>query len=169
MTTFDEAVKAGKVSSEEATAIFDALEPIPVEFMIGLWKGSEFPTGHPVDGKLAATGWYGKRFKDAETGDPLLFYAADGKNFFAADPKRVTSGEYGNGKLSDHQAELETDKPTSRLRMVELHGKSTASMIYDELPIIDHFRKVDGDTVLGAMDLRGTPQTYFFVLRRVRD
>jgi hypothetical protein len=42
-------------------------------------------------------------------------------------------------------------------------------MIYDELPIIGHFRKVDGDTVLGAMDLRGTPQTYFFVLRRVRD
>jgi Domain of unknown function (DUF4334) len=39
-------------------------------------------------------------------------------------------------------------------------------MIYDSLPINDIFRKVDDDTVLGAMDLRLTPQPFFFILRR---
>ena len=39
-------------------------------------------------------------------------------------------------------------------------------MIYDSLPINDVFRKVDEDCVLGAMDMRFTPQPFFFVLRR---
>jgi hypothetical protein len=39
-------------------------------------------------------------------------------------------------------------------------------MIYDNLPINDVFRKVDQDTVLGAMDLKGIPRPFFFVLRR---
>jgi hypothetical protein len=39
-------------------------------------------------------------------------------------------------------------------------------MIYDSLPINDVFRKVDDDTVLGAMDLRFTPQPFFFILTR---
>ena len=39
-------------------------------------------------------------------------------------------------------------------------------MIYDGLPILDHFRAVDAATLLGLMDLRGMAQPYFFVLRR---
>jgi hypothetical protein len=39
-------------------------------------------------------------------------------------------------------------------------------MIYDSLPINDIFRKVDDHTVLGVMDVRFTPQPFFFVLRR---
>ena len=52
--------------------------------------------------------------------------------------------------------------------MMEHRGVSTATMIYDALPIHDVFRKVDDDTVLGLMDLRGLPQPFFFVLRRER-
>lgn len=37
---------------------------------------------------------------------------------------------------------------------------------YDALPIIDVFRKVDDDTVVGAMDLRGLETPFMFVLRR---
>jgi hypothetical protein len=39
-------------------------------------------------------------------------------------------------------------------------------MIYDDLPINDVFRKVDNNTVLGVMDLKGMEQPFFFVLRR---
>ena len=39
-------------------------------------------------------------------------------------------------------------------------------MVYDALPIIDVFRRVGADTVLGAMDMRGLPAPFFFVLRR---
>jgi hypothetical protein len=59
-----------------------------------------------------------------------------------------------------------TDKPKARLRTVEHRGVVTAAMIYDALPIIDVFRRVDDDTMLGLMDLRGLPQPFFFLLRR---
>ncbi|MFP4445899.1 MAG: DUF4334 domain-containing protein [Desulfosudaceae bacterium] len=38
--------------------------------------------------------------------------------------------------------------------------------MYDQLPINDIFRKVDADTVLGAMDMKGSSRPFFFVLRR---
>lgn len=40
-------------------------------------------------------------------------------------------------------------------------------MVYDQLPVNDVFRRVDDDTVLGAMDMRGfSSSPYFFVLHR---
>ncbi len=50
--------------------------------------------------------------------------------------------------------------------MMEHRGRVTATMIYDARPIHDVFRRVDGDTALGLMDLRGVPRPFFFVLRR---
>lgn len=38
-------------------------------------------------------------------------------------------------------------------------------MVYDHLPIIDVFRRVDEHTLLGVMDQRDAPQPYFFTLR----
>ena len=45
-------------------------------------------------------------------------------------------------------------------------GVDTATMIYDQLPINDVFRKLDDHSVIGAMDLRGSKKPYFFVLTR---
>ncbi|MGA8046787.1 MAG: DUF4334 domain-containing protein, partial [Dermatophilaceae bacterium] len=59
-----------------------------------------------------------------------------------------------------------TRRPAARLRMVEYRGVVTGTMIYDALPIKDHFRAVDDDTLLGAMDLRGLEDPFLFVLRR---
>lgn len=49
--------------------------------------------------------------------------------------------------------------------MMEYRGVVSAAMSYDALPIDDHFRAVDDDTLIGAMDMRGLA-TYMFVLRR---
>jgi hypothetical protein len=54
----------------------------------------------------------------------------------------------------------------ARLRTTRYRGVDTATMVYDQLPINDVFRKLSDDAVLGAMDLRGDSQPYFFVLRR---
>jgi hypothetical protein len=51
------------------------------------------------------------------------------------------------------------------LRAVTYRGVTTAAMIYDHLPIIDCFRRIDAHTVLGLMDMRGTPP-FFFLLER---
>lgn len=44
-------------------------------------------------------------------------------------------------------------------------GVTTAVMIYDHLPIIDCFRRLDGRTMLGLMDMRGAAP-FFFQLER---
>lgn len=59
-----------------------------------------------------------------------------------------------------------TKEPKARLRMTEYRGVVSATMIYDALPIHDVFRRVDDETVIGAMDLRGHDRPYFFFLRR---
>jgi hypothetical protein len=61
---------------------------------------------------------------------------------------------------------LGTRQPRARLRMLEHRGRLTAAMLYDQLPAHDLFRRVDADTVLGAMDWKGLASPLFFVLRR---
>ena len=41
-----------------------------------------------------------------------------------------------------------------------------AAMVYDDIPVIDHFRRVDDTTLLGVMDQRGADQPYFSSWRR---
>ena len=39
-------------------------------------------------------------------------------------------------------------------------------MIYDRQPIADHFRRIDGDRVLGLMEMGGMERPFFFLLTR---
>src|SRR4051794_32227703 len=64
-------------TTAEALAVFDAAPAVDPEFMLGTWRGAELPTGHPLDGVLAASGWWGKQFLGAEKVHPLLFPTGD--------------------------------------------------------------------------------------------
>lgn len=162
--TFDEAVKAGRIRVEEALALFDSLPAVDVGFMRGTWQGREFQTGHPLDGLLASTGWYGKQFIDGESVHPLLFYTEDRKAVFPVDPRKWPAPELA-GPVAPQRASVGTEQFKARLRMLEFRGRLSATMVYDDRPILDVFRKVDRDTLLGLMDARDMPP-YFFVLRR---
>ena len=59
---------------------------------------------------------------------------------------------------------LRAHEPKARLRNLEHRGKVSAAMMYDQLPIIDVFRRIDDTTLLGLMDVRAAAQPYFFVL-----
>jgi hypothetical protein len=61
---------------------------------------------------------------------------------------------------------LKTEESKARIRMMEHRQKISATMIYDNLPIHDIFRKVDDNTVLGLMDFKGMKQPFFFLLNR---
>lgn len=171
MTTFAQVVAAGRATTVEALDVFDALDTVPAEFMIGTWRGAEFPTGHPMDGLLTATGWYGKQFVDTETVHPLLFFTSDRRAAFPVDPALTPVGLRLPTNRSYHRLVaaarplIGTSKPTARLRATEYRGRLSATMIYDAKPINDVFGKVDDDTVLGVMDRRAD-RPFFFVLRR---
>ena len=163
-------------SPAEALAFYDSLPAVPIDAMIGSWRGSEIPTGHVFDGLLGPAGWYGKNFRSADDVDPLVFQRGDGRKF-AGNPAVMPLGLIQRWpSLARNRASaaifravaplLATRKPRARLRMTEYRGTTSATMIYDDLPINDVFRRVTGDVVLGAMDIRGSARPFFFVLRR---
>lgn len=161
----------------DALALFDASPAVDADAMIGTWHGAELPTGHPLDGLLAASGWWGKQFVDAETVHPLLFPTGDG-GLWALNPLLAFSGlgvvtklpglrgRNYRSAISTARPALQTRAPKARLRTTRYRGVDTATMVYDQLPINDVFRRLDDDAVIGAMDLRGSKAPYFFVLRR---
>ncbi len=160
-----------------AFQLFDALEPVTVGFMIGRWRGEGFPTGHALDGALEAYGWWGKCFDSPEAVHPLLF-ATRGGGTLALNPLWMApalrwldrwplpkSPAIGRA-LQWLLPLLSTRRPRARLREITHRGRVSAAMVYDQLPIIDVFRRLDDDTVLGLMDQKESEQTFFFVLRR---
>jgi GXWXG protein/Domain of unknown function (DUF4334) len=168
---------AGKVLARTAAALdqFDRAAPVSLEESVGRWRGSGYPTGHPFDGLLEAYGWYGKEILSPETVHPLLFTDRAGA------PRPVNPGLAPFalvrrasllGRLPGARTTfavvmplLSTRRAAARLRLLEHRGTLTAALIYDALPIIDVLRRVDQDTLLGLMDMRGVTQPLFFLLR----
>ncbi|MEA5568284.1 DUF4334 domain-containing protein [Anabaena sp. UHCC 0399] len=168
-------LKTGKTTTEKALELFDALEPVNLDFMLCRWQGSGLHTDHPMDGLLEISNWYGKEFIDSENVHPLLFLDNQGKIFqVAPNPTLmnwvlklpIPKNNSLKPLLVSINSLLKTDKSQARLRMMEYRGTVSATMIYDYLPIHDSFRKVDENTVLGIMDYKMLPQPFFFVLKR---
>ncbi len=173
-TKFDQLYQEG-AATEEALELFDELEAISIKEMIGKWRGSGFSTLHPMDGLLETFNWYGKEFIDENNVHPLLFLDLK-NNLFIVDPKKMPMGRafklpfLKNKSLRflflSLKSVLSTTKTRARIRMMEYRGKVSATMIYDDLPVLDVFRKVDKNTLLGVMDSKGLEQPFFFVLKR---
>ncbi|TQL03493.1 GXWXG domain-containing protein [Cellulomonas sp. SLBN-39] len=155
--------------------VVDGLPAVEPAEMLGSWRGGGLATGHPWDGLLEACGWHGKRFASAEDVDPLVF--EDARGLFAVNPALVPLGllvrHPGLGRSGAARAvarrclrAARTRRPAARLRRVEHRGVLTATMVYDALPVQDHFRRVDDGTVVGVMDMRGMRDPFVFTLHR---
>jgi hypothetical protein len=160
----------------EALSVFDCLPPVATTDLVGRWRGWGLPTGSPLDGLLEAYGWWGKEVVDDDTVHPLLFADRRGR------PRPLAQGVVPVAVLRrwPRVAHLEavrrlgravrplvtTSRPGARLRTVTSRGVATAALLYDALPVVDVFRRVDDGAVLGLMDLRGLEQPFFFVLER---
>lgn len=138
----------------EALAFFDSLDALPADSLRGRWRGRGLDTGHPMDGLLESTGWYGKQFDDLDSVHPLLFEV--GGEIYPIEPQAKMPVDVTK-RATRHRA---------RLRNIEHRGVVTAAMIYDGQPIIDLFRQLSPNTLLGLMDARGMNEPYFFILTR---
>jgi|SRR5690625_3409892 len=163
------------ISQREAFAFFDSLEPINITGMVGIWKGQELKTGHPMEGILEAANWYGKVFEDKDHVFPLVFETSSHK-LYAGNPGKIYFKNLQKN-LSPKAVSvlfpiispfIKTKKSKARLRMMNYRGKTTAAMFYDQLAIIDVFRKVDDDTVMGIMDCKhdSSDKSFFFILEK---
>lgn len=133
----------------EVEEIYNALPPIPTPtFMVGSWKGGSLDTGHPGHKMAGETRWAGKEFRSVDDVDPIYNYNDNGD--------RVFDSEQGHASL----------------REMVYRGVTSTAMIYDDKPIFDHFRFVDKDMVMGAMDapkLKMEGGIYYFYLTRRKE
>jgi hypothetical protein len=163
---------------DAALAFYDGLDAVGLDEMTGSWLGEELPTGNPFDGVLVKFGWHGKRFDGPDDVHPLVFNARGGR-LVSVNPAfvplelavrypRLLHTPVVADVFSVVRPLISTTRPRARLRLTEYRGVVTATMCYDALPVNDAFRKVDADTLVGAMDLRGLDAPFMFVLRRER-
>ncbi|KXO99286.1 DUF4334 domain-containing protein [Tsukamurella tyrosinosolvens] len=132
----------------ELAGLFAQLEPVSIAFLLGDWRGGELPSGHPMDGSLGRARWYGKSFVSENDVQPLVCLDEHGEKF--------SNVALGKGEAT--------------LRLIDFDGTVTASMVYDGQPVIDHFAKVDDDTVMGVMTGKklAAPYFYFYLERDTR-
>lgn len=138
----------GPVDPAALDEIWAALATVRPEEILGEWKGGEFHTGHPLNGALAKVDWYGKTFVSVADVKPLICRDAKGELY--------SHRELGKGEAS--------------LWTVEFRGETTATMVYDGQPVLDHFKQVDDTTLMGIMNAKGVPPEgpfYYFFLDRV--
>lgn len=138
LTTRDELIDVA-----ELHALYDSLGSVACDEMLGDWRGGCFNTGHRGEKMLSKLGWAGKRFTEINDVNPIM-------------------GEDGDGNLVVNDV-----MGTASLRMVEYRGHVTATMVYDQHPIFDHFKRVSSDMVLGVMDSKGDDFPLYFYLTRV--
>jgi hypothetical protein len=170
-------LEAERISPARALEIFDRLDPVELDFLSGLWQGKEVYTGHPLNGLLTLCHWYGKEFIDAENVHPLLFTDRNNQIFKVAPYPVIVKISIKFLKSYPHLLPaiqpwlltaiswLKTNKSQAKLRKIEHRGKITSAMFYNTLPIVDFFRKIDNQTILGLMDWRDLPEPFFFILK----
>ncbi|MFB4320219.1 DUF4334 domain-containing protein [Actinomadura sp. 21ATH] len=132
----------GPAGPDELGRLYDRLQPVSATFMLGTWRGGLFDESGAMAARLVKLRWYGKRFTGVEDVEPLLC-------------RDDAGGIYSY-----------TGMGMARLREMAFRGTVSAAMVYDDRPIIDHFRRVSQDVVMGAMDAKGTDSTLYFHLTR---
>ena len=161
-------------TQQEAFAWFDTLEPVETGLLQGKWRGTEMPTGHPMDGMLAASGWWGKDISGTKSVHPLLF-ADLFHHVFSGNPGMLPLRAFMRATrflvrvlfilVSPF---IHTKKPRASLIGVNYRGKATTAMVYDQLPVMDIFAKIDDHMIVGVTELKWVADMgYFFLLSRV--
>ncbi|WP_368834399.1 DUF4334 domain-containing protein [Mycobacterium intracellulare] len=139
-----ESIRANQVVGDEGVPdVYDELPGVEIDFMLGTWRGGVFHYDHPFGKRLLAINWYGKRFRGPDDVEPLLVHGS-------------------GGEIESYEA-----FGLARLREVRFRGKVSMAMLYDKQPLIDHFRRLSDDVVIGLADEKNKPSTYYFYLARV--
>jgi hypothetical protein len=147
---FDDLRAAERVGTDDLDALWAELGPVTVEEILGAWRGGDFSTGHLASTVLEKVRWHGKAFHSALDAKPLICRGQDGELY-----SNLKAG--GGGEAS--------------LWPVGFRGETTATMVYDRLPVFDHFKKADDATLMGIMNGKleaafGVTGLYYFWLER---
>ncbi|GAA5196338.1 alcohol dehydrogenase catalytic domain-containing protein [Microbacterium jejuense] len=145
-----DALRAGAVPDADLPALWRSLPPVATTTLRGFWRGWGLTHDHRAGRLLERSRWRGKLFRSDDEVAPIVCEAGDGT--LVADVALARGG--------------------ATLRTLAHDGVTTAAMVYDGQPIIDHFVRLAPDAVLGVMTGRDTDdqgRPFFFVLDRSDD
>ncbi|NYG58285.1 hypothetical protein BJ980_001208 [Nocardioides daedukensis] len=147
---FRELRDAPSPTPDDLDALWADLAPVDVPDILGHWTGGDFATGHVVSTVLTKSRWHGKWFDSPLEVTPIV--CRDEAGQLVANEKAA-----GGGGAS--------------LWNLEFRGEVTATMVYDRLPVFDHFKAVDENTLMGIMNGKlqstyGISDLYYFWLER---
>jgi hypothetical protein len=143
-------------------SFYDTLPALEPNDLLGIWTGGEWRTGGRFDGLLGKTEWWGKVFRSENDVDALVFGAS------LRPLSLINTLMIWPFRLPENRALMRHPLGKARVREVRFRGVVSAAMCYNQLPIIDHFRRVDDEKVMGVMDFSGRrAYELFFWLRRV--
>ena len=131
------------VEFDVLASFYAELEAVNNEEIMGNWRGGMFKTGKLIDLTLKDYG----------------VYSWVGKNFISQNKVKA---------LMHQVCGLRFNIPllgNAQVRQVEFRGKVSVGMIYNHLPIIDYFRRVDETTLMGVMDYKGRIPLYFYLYK----
>lgn len=139
------------VSDAELDAMWAELKTVHPSDILGSWRGAALNTGHSASRRLAALRWYGKTFHSARNTEPLVCRDEQGQL-------------YSNTEASG----------TASLHTLPFRAELTATLVYHSRPILDHFKQVDDNTLMGIMVGGNEPSDgirhfYFLLLRSDAD
>ena len=158
-----------KMTQKQALEFFNSLDTVAPDELWGTWVGGEIETGHPMDGMLTAVGWQGKTFIDMENVHPLLYKIGKNGKVKYADVAKLPIATFMSWPrplikaIFPFVAPFVTTKNScTRLREVMHEGKLSATMVYDEIPMLEIFRRIDDNMLLGLADMKSVPDAKFY-------
>ncbi|WEV49530.1 DUF4334 domain-containing protein [Acinetobacter sp. ESL0695] len=125
-------------SADELIAFFDTLPEISIENIYGKWKSELLNGPWDVDFPIKIKS-FGKWFRSKFDIDPVICYNEHGELF---SNKKVMHG-------------------SASLWNIDFRGKTSATLVYDHVPLFGHFRQVDENIVMGVMSgkpFEGSPE-----------
>jgi Zn-dependent alcohol dehydrogenase len=128
---------------DELDELYDGAEAVEIHDVLGEWAGGIFGLGHPVEAQLQTIRWAGKSFAGPDDVAPIVCFDAAGERF--------VNHTFGGASL----------------KMTDYRGAATAEMVYDDLPMADHFRRVSDTILIGAMEAKGQKRPGYFYLTRL--
>ncbi|OJD30603.1 transcription factor cmr1 protein [Diplodia corticola] len=129
------------VSAAHLLSLYDSLGPLTPSELIGEWSASSFNTGHPAHPWLKSINWVGIRFWSVDDVEPIVVaVTTENKNQNNGVSEKVWSRkkwmeEFGNGQVIE----------------AKFRDVVSATMVCDDHPILNYYRKVSDTVVLGVM------------------
>ncbi|KAJ5339642.1 hypothetical protein N7452_006370 [Penicillium brevicompactum] len=133
--------KNPRVTSREINGLFHELKPLRPDDLIGEWDGHILVTGHAFEQELEEMNWFGNTFDSTDDVAPLIV----GRN-----GERVCYEDWGRASL----------------REIRYNGVVSAALVYDQRPMIVHYRAVKHNMVAACMESKEwSGKAYFYLTK----